>query len=365
MVTTTLSGARRGKPPFWHWFPTDQGWGAVSDLSLISDLSQKFKHDLWRVKSKLKLSQKQHLTPGATSDSKSFLYWLETFDKMTYWTEMGRTARRRTTRWDYRALNAGVGRMIAPGNREGVGNPVAGFVDSGTSGREDESDAPLMSSIGQFTSNYQNAGAGGGSAHSGVDSEGAGQLSETRTGHISYVTTEDETTDIGELEAELELERQRQSALNKERRALELQREIAKLRAENVAQECEIREQRDQLSSASEASGRGQSRASSRTSRDPARRLQGQGRSSATRQQRSQQNPATTTALDPRSRVEDLMVGLSRRRDASPSPGTSTGPDSWTAEWAHSRWQVMTGDGVRKNRMHVLTVVTIVTVIDT
>ena len=42
----------------WH-----QGWGAVSDLSLISDLSEKFKHDLWRVKSELKLSQKQHLTP--------------------------------------------------------------------------------------------------------------------------------------------------------------------------------------------------------------------------------------------------------------------------------------------------------------
>ena len=43
-----------------------QGWGAVSDLSLISDLSQEFEHDhddLWRVKSKLKLGQKQHLTP--------------------------------------------------------------------------------------------------------------------------------------------------------------------------------------------------------------------------------------------------------------------------------------------------------------
>ena len=46
------------------WNASHQGWGAVSDLSLISDLSQKFKHDLWRVKSKLKLSQKQHLTPG-------------------------------------------------------------------------------------------------------------------------------------------------------------------------------------------------------------------------------------------------------------------------------------------------------------
>ena len=43
---------------------TDQpGWGAVSDLSLILDLSKKFKHGLWRLKSKLKLSQKQHLTP--------------------------------------------------------------------------------------------------------------------------------------------------------------------------------------------------------------------------------------------------------------------------------------------------------------
>ena len=41
---------------------SDLGWGAVSDLSLISDLSQKFKHELWRVKSELKLSQKQHLT---------------------------------------------------------------------------------------------------------------------------------------------------------------------------------------------------------------------------------------------------------------------------------------------------------------
>ena len=46
-----------------------QGWGAVSDLSLISDLSQKFKHDLLRVKSELNLSQKQHLTPGESMKS--------------------------------------------------------------------------------------------------------------------------------------------------------------------------------------------------------------------------------------------------------------------------------------------------------
>ena len=44
---------------------TDLGSGAVSDLSVISDLSQKFKHDLWRFMSELKLSQKQHLTPAA------------------------------------------------------------------------------------------------------------------------------------------------------------------------------------------------------------------------------------------------------------------------------------------------------------
>ena len=41
----------------------NKGGGAVSDFSLISDLSKKFKHDLWRVKPALKLSQKQHLTP--------------------------------------------------------------------------------------------------------------------------------------------------------------------------------------------------------------------------------------------------------------------------------------------------------------
>ena len=46
-----------------HGLQHHLGWGAVSDLSLISDLSQKFKHDLWRVKSELKLSQKQHFTP--------------------------------------------------------------------------------------------------------------------------------------------------------------------------------------------------------------------------------------------------------------------------------------------------------------
>ena len=50
-------------------FFSDRGptWGAVSDLSLISDLSQKFIQDWWRVKSELKLSQKlsqkQNLTP--------------------------------------------------------------------------------------------------------------------------------------------------------------------------------------------------------------------------------------------------------------------------------------------------------------
>ena len=59
------------------WYPNivyDLGWGAVSDLSLISDLSQKFKHDLWRVKSELKLSQKQHLTPDLHSHVRIHLY---------------------------------------------------------------------------------------------------------------------------------------------------------------------------------------------------------------------------------------------------------------------------------------------------
>ena len=53
-----------GLPPVYRqtitWTSTDilwigpLEWGAVSDLSLISDLNQKFKHDLLRVKSELK-----------------------------------------------------------------------------------------------------------------------------------------------------------------------------------------------------------------------------------------------------------------------------------------------------------------------
>ena len=50
-------------------------WGAVSDLSLISDLSQKFKHDLWRVKSELNLSQKQHLTPVLIYVINGSIWW--------------------------------------------------------------------------------------------------------------------------------------------------------------------------------------------------------------------------------------------------------------------------------------------------
>ena len=40
--------------------PAEQGWDAVSDLSLIYDLSQKFKQDLWRLKSKLKSETAHH-----------------------------------------------------------------------------------------------------------------------------------------------------------------------------------------------------------------------------------------------------------------------------------------------------------------
>ena len=66
---------------------SNQGRGAVSDLSLISDLSQKFKHDLWRLKSKFKLSQKQHLTPadalatdGSWSSIDTIFTWLHLFN---------------------------------------------------------------------------------------------------------------------------------------------------------------------------------------------------------------------------------------------------------------------------------------------
>ena len=72
---------------------------------------------------------------------------------------------------------------------------------------------------------------------------------------LEYVTTEDEVTgDIGDLEAELAWERERQATLNKERKALELRTHIASLRAENVAQEQDIRARKLELSTASEAS---------------------------------------------------------------------------------------------------------------
>ena len=52
------------------------------------------------------------------------------------------------------------------------------------------------------------------------------------TDQLEYVTTEDETTaDIGDLEAELARERERQATLDKERKVLELRAQIASLRA--------------------------------------------------------------------------------------------------------------------------------------
>ena len=51
---------------FWH-------------KSIFFYLSQEFKHDLWRLKSNLQLSQKQHLTPGAKEMNIAKLkQWLET-----------------------------------------------------------------------------------------------------------------------------------------------------------------------------------------------------------------------------------------------------------------------------------------------
>ena len=166
----------------------------------------------------------------------------------------------------------------------------------------------------------------------GVTSNGSTPADEVPS-QFEYVTTEDdgnpdEVTEIGDLEAELAKEKERQAALRKEKRAVELQEQIARLRADNMAQEREIRERRKELSSASEASDRGGqdrggpsrpvSRPTSRASRDLGRGSQGQGRQSA---------PKTT--VDHRSQVEQLMVGLSRRRTESPTPGSSTdGPDT-------------------------------------
>ena len=126
---------------------------------------------------------------------------------------------------------------------------------------------------------------------------------------LQYITTEeDEPTELEALEAELAREQERFRVLTQERRALQLRDEIAKLRSSNAAQERQIEE----LTSASEASGHRQSRGLSRAARD---RTQGQGHG---------------RYEDARTEVEQLMAGLTKRRQGSPSPGTSTerGPDS-------------------------------------
>ena len=58
------------------------------------------------------------------------------------------------------------------------------------------------------------------------------------------------TGDIRDLEAELAQERERQAALNKERKALELRAQIASLQAENVTQEQDIHARRLELATA-------------------------------------------------------------------------------------------------------------------
>ena len=241
---------------------------------------------------------------------------------MSYWSQMGR----RTCRHDNRLMNSGRSTVTGPstmtGSRRGGGSSgsqprqdVSGA--SGPGGASFSADGPLMASVRQALLSTADSPAADafGSGEEGPESRG--------TDHLEYVTTDDETTaDIGDLEAELARERERQATLDKERKVLELRAQIASLQAKNVTQEREIRARKIELSTASEASDHRErsSRVSSRTSRDLGQRAQGQGRSAHT----------TTTGTDPRSRVEKLMVGLSRRRSASPSPGTSRerGPDS-------------------------------------
>ena len=240
---------------------------------------------------------------------------------MSYWSQMGR----RTRRHDYRLMNSGRSTVTGPstmtGSRRGGGSlgsqprqDVPGA--SGPGGASFSADSPLMASVRQVLLSSADSPAANAfrSCEEGPESRGTDQL--------EYVTMEDETTaDIGDLEAELVRERERQASLDKERKVLELQAQIASLRAKNVAQEREIRARKLELSTALEASDHRErsSRVLSRTSRDLGQRAQGQGHSAH-----------TTTWKDPRSRVEKLMMGLSRRRSASLSPVTSKerGPDS-------------------------------------
>ena len=266
--------------------------------------------------------------PRRSSEFLNFLkfFWLLSDwlwkSEMSYWSQMGR----RTRRNDYRLMNSGRSTVIGPstmtGSRRGCGSlgsqprqDVPGA--SGPGGASFSTDSPLMASVRQALLSSPDSPTADAfrSGEEGPESRGTDQL--------EYVMTEDETTaDIGDLKAELAWERERQAALNKEGKALEIRAQIASLRAKNVAQEREIRARKQELSTPSEASDHRErsSRVSSRTSWDLGQRAQGQGRSAHT----------ITTATDPWSRVEKLMVGLSRRRSASPSPGTSTerGPDS-------------------------------------
>ena len=241
---------------------------------------------------------------------------------MSYWSQMGG----KTRRHDYRLMNSGRSTVTGPstmtGSRQGGGSlgsqprqDVPGA--SGPGGPSFSGDSPLMASVRQVLLSSADSPAANAfrSCEEGPESRGTDQL--------EYVTMEDETTaDIGDLEAELARERERQTSLDKERKVLELQAQIASLRAKNVAQEREIRARKLELSTALEASDHRErsSRVLSRTSRDLGQRAQGQGRSAHT----------TTTGNDPRSRMEKLMMGLSGRRSASPSPITSKerGPDS-------------------------------------
>ena len=238
---------------------------------------------------------------------------------ISYWTQMGR----RTTRWNYKTLSTGiVKRRMQGAGWGGLSVSQAESIEPGANG-QGGAFCPLTPAAPVTSNRFTPA--------------------DEVPPQFEYVTTEedgnpDEVTEIGDLEAELAKEKERQATLRKEKRAVELQEQIARLRADNIVQEREIRERIKELSSASEASDRGRqdrggtsrpvSRPTSRASRDLGRGSQGQSRQSA---------PKTT--VDHRSQVEPQHPAVPRMAQTHRT----------VVPAAPSRWRAETGDGLSTN----------------
>ena len=251
---------------------------------------------------------------------------------VSYWTQMGR----RTTLWNYKTLSTGIVKhRIQGAGLGGLSVSQAESIEPGASG-QGGAFRPLTPAAPVTSNGFTHA--------------------DKVPSPFEYVITEDDgnpdaVTEIDDLEAELAKEKERQAALRKEKRAVELQEQIAHLRADNIAQELEIWEGKKELSSVSEASDQGGqhrggsslpvSRPTLRASRDLGWGSQGQGRQSA---------PKTT--VDHHSQVKQLIVPLSRRSPQHLAVPRMAQTHRTAVPPAPSQWRAETGDGVSTNYRH-------------